>query len=80
MYNFIKYSNYDYYAYFTLYQIVTHMLQLLQATLRQYLWPYLAILISEFYYILIWRVCYATTFTLMTCWHFLHPTVLSDYD
>ena len=41
MYNFIKYSNYDYYAYFTLNQIVTHMLQLLQATLCLYLRPYL---------------------------------------
>jgi len=53
MYNFITYSNYDYYAYFTLNQTVTHMLQLLQATFYQYLRPYLLILVSELYYVLI---------------------------
>lgn len=52
MYNFIKYSNYDYYAYFALNQIVTHV-TIITGTLCQYLRPYLLILFSELYYVLI---------------------------
>ena len=43
-----------------IYIFTVQLLQSLQALLWQYLWTYLLILSYEFYYILIWHLCYVT--------------------